>query len=58
MNSAPNRKTQKLSALSRGKATSRAPICSGMRKFAKNPSSSGMTTMKIMVVPCIVNIWL
>ena len=29
-----------------------------MRKFAKNPSSSGMTTMKIMVVPCIVNIWL
>ena len=50
MNRAPNRKTQKLSALMRGKATSRAPTWSGMRKLAKNPISSGITTMKIMVL--------
>ena len=31
----PNRKTQKLSALIRGKATSRAPIWSGMRKLRR-----------------------
>ena len=31
MNRAPNRKLQKPNALIRGKATSRAPICSGMK---------------------------
>ena len=44
----------RLNAFSRGNATSRAPICSGMRKL-KNAADSGMTTRKIIVVPCIVN---
>src|SRR5438876_6174320 len=35
-------------------ATSRAPIRSGTAKFVNRPSSSGITTRKIMVVPCIV----
>jgi hypothetical protein len=39
--------------LSRGNAMSRAPIISGTRKFAK-PARIGMTTRKIIVVPCIV----
>ena len=47
----------KLNALSRGKATSRAPIWRGIRKL-KNAADSGMTTRKIIVVPCIVNSWL
>ena len=46
--------SQKLNALSRGNATSRAPICNGIRKLPRNPSSSGITTRKIIVVPCIV----
>ena len=52
---APARKTQKAKAFSRGKATSRAPICSGMMKL-KNAFDSGMIARKIMVVACIVNI--
>jgi hypothetical protein len=40
--------------LSRGKATSRAPIWSGIRKL-KKAALSGMIARKIMVVPCIVN---
>ena len=39
----------------RGKATSRAPTCSGMMKL-KKALPSGMTTRKIIVVACIVNI--
>ena len=44
-------------ALRRGKATSRAPISSGMKKL-KNIALSGITARKIIVVPCIVNSWL
>jgi hypothetical protein len=36
---------------------SRAPIISGTRKLAK-PARIGMTTRKIIVVPCIVITWL
>ena len=52
---APTRKVQNENAFSLGKATSRAPICSGMMKL-KNAAPMGMTTRKIIVVPCIVNI--
>ena len=52
---APARKIQYEKALSLGKATSRAPICSGMMKL-KNAALSGMIARKIMVVACIVNI--
>ena len=52
---APARKTQNEKALSRGKATSLAPICSGMMKL-KNAALRGMIARKIMVVACIVNI--
>src|SRR5580692_1956318 len=37
-------KIQKLSKLSHGNATSRAPICSGKTKLPKPPVNSGMTT--------------
>ena len=36
---------------------SRAPICSGTRKFPK-PARIGTTTRKIIVVPWIVTTWL
>ncbi len=42
---------------SRGKATSGAPICSGMIQFAK-PAKSGVANISSMTVPCIVNAWL
>ncbi len=42
---------------SRGKATSGAPICSGMIQFA-NPANSGVANINSMIVPCIVNAWL
>ena len=38
----------------RGKAMSRAPIMSGMRKLPKAPDSIGMMKKKIMIVPCMV----
>jgi hypothetical protein len=37
-----------------GKAMSRAPIMSGIRKLPKPPARIGMTTKKIMMVACIV----
>ncbi len=49
--------TQSDMALSRGNATSRAPISSGTKKL-KNIALIGITARKIMVVPCIVNSWL
>ena len=52
---APTRNVQKEKAFSLGKATSRAPIWSGMMKL-KNAAPIGITTRKIIVVPCIVNI--
>jgi hypothetical protein len=42
---------------SRGKATSGAPICSGMSALAK-PANSGVANSSNMIVPCIVNSWL
>ena len=55
--SPPNRNIQYESALSRGNATSRAPICSGMTKL-KNAALIGMITRKIMIRPCMVKNWL
>ena len=52
---APATKVHSEKAFSRGKATSRAPICNGMMKL-KNAAPRGMTARKIIVVPCIVNI--
>ena len=43
--------------LSRGKATSGAPICSGMSAFAK-PENSGVANIRSITVPCMVNSWL
>ena len=51
---APATKVHSEKAFSRGKATSRAPICSGMMML-KNAAPSGITARKIIVVPCIVN---
>ena len=53
----PNRKNQKASAFSRGKATSGAPICSGMMTLAK-PANSGVANISNITVPCIVKSWL
>ena len=41
----------------RGKATSGAPICSGMITLPK-PTNSGVANRNSMIVPCIVNSWL
>ena len=46
------------SMLSLGKAMSRAPTISGIRKLPKHPTMIGMTTKKIMRVACIVKIML
>ena len=43
--------------LSRGNATSGAPICSGMIAFAK-PANSGVANNNSMIVPCMVKNWL
>ena len=40
--------------MSRGKATSGAPICSGMTTLV-NPTNSGVANSSSMIVPCIVN---
>ncbi len=53
---APPTVIQKLKLLRKGKATSRAPICSGMTKFI-SPVTSGIATKKIMITPCAVKIW-
>ena len=54
---APKTNSQKDSAFRRGKATSGAPICSGMSTLAK-PAKSGVANMSSMIVPCIVKSWL
>ncbi len=43
--------------LSRGNATSGAPICSGMIALPK-PKNSGVANISSMIVPCIVKSWL
>jgi hypothetical protein len=53
---APEAVIQKLKLLRKGKATSRAPICSGIAKFMR-PVTSGIATKKIMITPCAVKIW-
>ena len=53
----PKRKNQNASAFSRGKATSGAPIWSGMITLAK-PANSGVANISSITVPCIVNSWL
>ena len=55
--SAPVAVSQKPTELSTGKATSRAPSCSGTAKFI-SPITNGMATKKIMIVPCAEKIWL
>jgi hypothetical protein len=55
--SPPKRNSQKESMFSRGKATSGAPICSGMIALAK-PANRGVANKSIMMVPCIVKSWL
>jgi len=37
-------------------AMSRAPICSGIRKFANVPVKPAVNTKNIMMVPCMVTI--
>ena len=46
--------TQKESIFRVGKAISRVPIISGIRKFPKQPTIIGMTTKKIINVACMV----
>ena len=46
-------KIQNATRFSQGKATSRAPICSGITKLPKAPVSSGMTTSHTIAEPCI-----
>ena len=54
--SAPVAVSQKPTEFSIGKATSRAPSCSGTTKFI-SPITKGMATKKIMIVPCAEKIW-
>ncbi len=44
-----------LSRFSFGKATSLAPIISGIRKFPSTAGTAGMRKKKIIITPCIVN---
>ena len=53
----PKRNSQYEKAFSRGKATSGAPICSGMIRFA-NAKNSGVANSSSITVPCMVNSWL
>ena len=53
---APPTVIQKLKLLRNGKATSRAPICSGITKFIR-PVTIGIATKKIMITPCAVKTW-
>ncbi|MNK93259.1 hypothetical protein D3C87_1134110 [compost metagenome] len=52
---APTADSQKLSELTNGNATSRAPICSGTTMFIR-PTMSGVATKKIMITPWAVKI--
>ncbi len=53
----PRRYSQYANMFRRGKATSGAPICSGMIQLAK-PANRGVANISSMIVPCIVNAWL
>ena len=54
---APVAVSQKPTELSVGKATSRAPSCSGTTKFIR-PMTNGIATKKIIIVPWAEKIWL
>ena len=51
---APPTVIQNEKLLRNGKATSRAPICSGTTKFI-SPVMKGIAMKKIMITPCAVN---
>ena len=51
----PNKNNQNENIFNLGKATSAAPICSGMITLAK-PTNNGVANISNMMVPCIVNI--
>ena len=53
---APQAVIQKLKLLRNGKATSRAPICSGTTKFM-SPVTRGIATKRTMMTPWAVKIW-
>ena len=53
--SPPKRNIQNVKAFKRGKATSLAPIISGIMKL-KNAAFNGIKNKKTIVVPCMVNI--
>ncbi len=55
--SPPNRNNQYATAFSLGKATSGAPIWSGMITFA-NPANSGVANSSSITVPWMVKSWL
>ncbi len=55
--SVPNRYSQYDSAFRRGKATSAAPICNGMKKLAR-PVVTCTANSSTIIVPCMVNTWL
>ena len=55
--SAPNRYSQYANMLSRGNATSGAPIWSGMTALA-NAANIGVANISSMIVPCMVKNWL
>ena len=51
---APNIKIYQLARLSRGKATSRAPIINGRRKFPSTVGTEGIRKNHTMITPCMV----
>jgi hypothetical protein len=51
----PQKKVQKLRPLRNGKAMSRAPTWSGMRRLPKPLTGAVDITKNTMMVPCIVN---
>ena len=57
ISNAPDAVSQKLTEFSTGNATSRTPSCNGTTKFIK-PTTNGIATKKIMIVPCAEKIWL
>ena len=54
----PTTKRYQDSRLRRGKATSLAPIISGMRKLPRTPGMPGIMKKNTIITPCVVNILL
>ncbi len=55
ISTAPDTNSQKLSELTNGNATSRAPICSGTARFTAG--DHGIATKNIMITPWAVKLW-